>query len=435
MNVRDVLFKNRIKVAVAVMALLAAILLRGPLVAWFTGDPTTAESPERVSVHADMGGTMAMDPVVGEDEAPPAGISHYTCPMHPSVKQPGPGQCPICSMDLTPVTNEEVESGVILVDAQRRQLIGVKSGRVERKALTVTIRPVGKVVYDETRLADVSVKYKGWIRTLHVDEPGQRVKKGQTLFTLYSPELYTAQAEFLAAYRSRAASGGRADYLVEAARQRLHLWDVAGWQIDQLAERDKPWEAMPIVSPASGYVIEKDVVEGSSVEPGQRLYRIAALDQVWVEAEVYESELPYVREGQKAVVTLPYVPGKEFEGKVAFVYPFLDGATRTGKVRIELANADLALKPDMYANVTLHADLGTRVAVPESAIVYAGPRRLVFLDLGEGRLQPKEIEVGAKAGGWVEVLSGLEEGDTVVTSANFLIAAESRLKSATELWE
>ena len=372
---------------------------------------------------------------LAEDGSGGSGIAYYTCSMHPSVKQAEPGTCPICSMDLTPVTTEEVESGIIFVDAQRRQLIGVKTGMVERVPLSVTIRPVGRVVYDETRLADVSLKYRGWIRTLHVAESGQRVKKGQTLFTIYSPELYTAQEDFLTAYRSRQATGARADYLVESARQRLRLWDLPGWQIDQLAERGKPWEAVPIVSPASGYVIEKNVVEGGTVEAGQRLYRIAQLDEVWVEAEVYESELPHVAVGQKAVVTLPYLPGKELEGRVSFVYPYLDGPTRTAKVRVELPNADMTLKPDMYANVMLSADLGQRLVVPESAVIYAGPRRLVFLDLGEGRLKPQQIEVGAKANGVIEVLSGLEAGDTVVTSANFLIAAESRLKSATEHWE
>ena len=364
-----------------------------------------------------------------------SGIAYYTCSMHPSVKQQEPGTCPICSMDLTPVTTEEVESGVIFVDAQRRQLIGVKTATAERRPLSVTIRPVGKVVYDETRLTDISVKYRGWIRTLHVAESGQQVKKGETLFTIYSPELYTAQEEFLTAHRSRQASGERAGYLVDSARQRLRLWDLPDWQIDQLAERGKPWEAVPIVSPASGYVIEKNVVEGATVETGQRLYRIAQLDEVWVEAEVYESELPHVSVGQKAVVTLPYLPGKEFEGRVSFVYPYLDGPTRTAKVRVELPNAERTLKPDMYANVSLSADLGERLVVPESAVLYAGPRRLVFVDLGEGRLKPTRVEVGAKANGLVEVLSGLEAGDTVVTSANFLIAAESRLKSATEHWE
>ena len=366
-------------------------------------------------------------------------ISHYTCSMHPSVRLQEPGTCPICSMDLVPVTRQEVETGVFTVDARRRQLIGVRTVVVERRPVRIQIRTVGKIVYDETRLSDVSVKFRGWIGKLEVDSTGQRVRKGQTLFTLYSPELYSAQEEYLAALASQAVAAQtsapeRADYLVRAARQRLHLWDLRDWQIDQIAERGSPLEYIPIVSPANGFVIEKYVVAGAAVEPGMRLYRIAGLDRVWVEAEVYESELPLITVGQEAEVTLPYLPDKRFNGKVSFVYPYLDDATRTGRFRIELANENLDLRPDMYADVELEVDRGERLVVPEEAVLYAGPRRLVFLDLGEGRLRPQEVEVGVKSGDDYEVLAGLEEGDVVVRSGNFLIAAESRLRSAAEQW-
>jgi len=366
-------------------------------------------------------------------------ISHYTCSMHPSVRSQEPGTCPICSMDLVPVTREEVQTGVIRVDAARRQAIGVRTAPVSVQPLTTTIRAVGTVTYDETRLSEVSLKYEGWIGRLWVDETGQAVRRGEPLFTLYSPDLLTAQQELLIATRAQAAAReteapDRADYLLKAARRRLSLWDLSEGQIDEIARTGEPLQYVPILSPTSGYVVEKNVVEGAAVKPGETLYRIAGLDGVWVEAEVYESELPRVGVGQPVEVTFPYLPGRTFEGRVDYVYPYLQGGTRTGTVRVELANADLALKPDMYANVVLRSDLGERLVVPEEAVIYAGPRRLVFVDLGEGRLQPREIEVGAKTADGYEVLSGLAPGDVVVTSGNFLIAAESRLKSATEQW-
>jgi Cu(I)/Ag(I) efflux system membrane fusion protein len=366
-------------------------------------------------------------------------IAFYTCSMHPSVRKQEPGTCPICSMDLTPVTRRESETGVILMDDRRRQLIGVRTAPVEDRLVTVRVRAVGRVAYDERRLADVTLKNRGWINTLHVDEPGQRVERGETLFTLYSPELYAAQEEFLTALASQRAARGtsapdRADYLVEAARQRLRLWDIRDWQIDRLAEAGLPLDDIPIVSPVTGYVVEKNVVEGTAVVAGARLYRIAGLERVWIEAEVYESDLPLIEAGQQATVDLPYLPGRTFRGRVSFVYPYLEPGSRTGRVRIELENPELQLKPDMYAGVTLAIDRGSRLVVPVEAVLYAGPRRLVFVDLGEGRLKPQEIQVGVRSGDHYEVLAGLEAGDMVVTSGNFLVAAESRLKSATGMW-
>ncbi|MGH9380486.1 MAG: FixH family protein [Thermoanaerobaculia bacterium] len=373
--------------------------------------------------------------VEGED-----GIAYYTCSMHPSVKYKDPGTCPICSMDLVPVTVEEIETGTIRIDSARRQEIGVRTEVVAPRRLAATVRAVGRVVYDETRLADVNLKIGGWIGRLEVDEPGQYVARGQTLFTLYSPELYAAQQELLTVLASQRAAANtaapeRADYLVEAARQRLRLWDLSAVQIDSLAETGKPLEYLPILSPVSGYVVEKNVVAGAAVEPGERLFRVAGLDRVWVDAEIYESELPLIERGQRAEVSLPYVPGRRFEGEVVFIYPYLEGTTRTGRVRIELPNPDLELKPDMYANVTIERDLGEQVSVPDEAVLYAGERSFVFLDLGDGRLQPRQVETGVTTGERIAVLSGLRPGDRVVTSGNFLVAAEARLKLALEQWK
>ena len=366
-------------------------------------------------------------------------ISYYTCSMHPSVRQQEPGKCPICSMDLVPVTRQEVETGIITLNTERRQAIGIRTAAVERRPVSIHTRAVGKVVYDETRLAQVTVKYRGWVGELRADATGVRVRKGEPLFTLYSPELYSAQEELFTAIGSQRAARDtsapdRADYLVEAARQRLRLWDIEDPQIEDILARGEPQQYLPIFSHVDGYVIEKSIFQGAAVEAGQVLYRVAGLDRIWIDAEVYESELPLIALGQEAEVTLPYLPGRKFQGSVSFIYPYLADETRTGRVRVELPNRGLELKPDMYANVELVSERGERLVVPEEAVLYTGPRRLVFLDLGEGRLRPQEIEVGVKSGDFYEVLAGLEEGDLVVTSGNFLVAAESRLKSALHHW-
>ena len=368
------------------------------------------------------------------------GVAHYTCSMHPSVRRSQPGTCPICSMDLIAVTEEELQTGTFVVDAARRQEIGVRTDPARLEAVEMRVRAVGEVVYDETRLSEVTVKYQGWIGRLHVDETGVVVKKGAPLFELYSPELYATQQELLAALESQRAARStaapeRADYLVRAAKERLRLWDLSERQIERVVGGGEPIRYVPVLAPRSGYVIEKNVVEGSTVAPGQTLYRIAGLDRVWVEADVYESELPLVRVGQRAQVSLPYHPGRHFDGSVSFVYPYLEGKTRTGRIRIELSNPELELKPEMYADVELVADRGERLTVPEEAVLYAGERRLVFVDLGEGRLEPRAVETGDRIGERVVVLSGLDAGQVVVTSGNFLIAAESRLKSATAQWQ
>jgi Cu(I)/Ag(I) efflux system membrane fusion protein len=417
--------RARVVSILLVVALVAtAIVLRRPLAAWFTG--------------AGAGGDV--------EPATAASIDHYTCSMHPTVNQRAPGKCPVCGMDLVPVTREHQAEGVVTIDAARRQLIGVRTGRVVEAPMRVTFQAVGKLTYDESRLADVDLEVRGWITHLAVSQTGQRVARGQTLFTMYSPELFNAQQDFLLATRSapRAtappADGGgaeapRAPSFGGAARKRLRLLGMSDAQIDEVARRGAPMESTAVASPASGFVIEKNVVQGGSVDPGTRLYRIAALDEVWVEAEVYEAELGRVRVGQSAVVTLDYLPGKRFDAKVAYVYPYLDPQTRTGRVRVKLANEDLELRPGMYARVELAADLGDRVQVPSAALVYTGPRRLVFVDLGQGRFEPREVRIGAEANGMAEVLAGLRPGDVVATSGVVLIAAEARIRTAAKYWE
>jgi Cu(I)/Ag(I) efflux system membrane fusion protein len=373
----------------------------------------------------------------------PGAIDHYTCSMHPSVKQSGPGTCPICGMGLVPVTKEQQGQGVVLIDDVRRQLIGVRTEAVVTAPMRDTFRAVGHVTYDESALSDVNLKVHGWITKLYVSETGQRVSKGQPLFSLYSPELYNAEQDFLLGMQGAAASAGgdssttphRTALLAQASRQRLHLLGLADAQIDAVAQSGKPSEDLTIASPSSGFVIEKNVVEGASVDAGMRLYRIAALSKVWVDADVYESDLVHVRVGQRATVTLDYLPGRAYEAKVAYVYPYLDPTTRTGRVRLELANKELDLRPGMYASVWLSSDLGTRVQIPAAAVVYTGPRRLVFVDIGGGRFRPTEVQVGTQSNGMYEVLGGVAPGDQVATSGVFLIAAEARISTAAKYWD
>jgi Cu(I)/Ag(I) efflux system membrane fusion protein len=372
----------------------------------------------------------------------PGEIDHYTCSMHPSVKQQTPGKCPICGMDLIPVTKEQQEQGVVMIDDARRQLIGVRTGVVIQGPMQRTFRAVGHITYDESAITDVNLKVRGWITKLFVSQTGQHVNRGQPLFLLYSPDLYSAEQDFLLANQGNqvaaagaGATSSRMEMLSRAARQRLHLLGLSDRQIDDVAKKGVPSESIAIPSPASGFVIEKNVVDGASVDAGMRLYRIAALNKVWVEAEVYEADLPHVRVGQMASVSLDYLPGHSYDAKIAYIYPYLDPTARTGRVRVELANKELELRPGMYASVTLASDAVPRVQVPAAAVVYTGPRRLVFVDLGDGRFRPQEVKVGTEANGMYEVLSGLSPGDRVATSGVFLIAAEARISTAAKYWD
>jgi Cu(I)/Ag(I) efflux system membrane fusion protein len=354
---------------------------------------------------------------------------------------PGDGSTPAADAAGPPPSPaaQAEHPGEFQMAPERLQRIGVRTARVERRAIAQPIRAAGRVTYDETALQDVSLKVRGWVGALRADAVGDRVEKGGILFTLYSPELLAAQQEYLLVLRSQerareTSSPDRVDSLVDAARNRLRLWDVAPAELAQIALERRALEQLPIRSPASGYVLEKSIVAGSAVEPGQRLYRIAPLDRVWVEAQVYEAEVPLVRVGMPAEVTLPYLPGRRFQGSVAWLYPELSGGTHTARVRVELANPGLELRPDMLATVLLQPPLEERLVVPLSAVLHAGERSFVFLDLGGGRLRPQRVEVGLRSGEEVEIRSGLEEGQAVVASATFLVAAESRLRAALEQW-
>ncbi len=363
----------------------------------------------------------------------PEGISHYTCAMHPSVKSATPGSCPICSMDLIAVTHQDVASNSITIDNRRRQMIGIETEKVTHVDLNKEIRAVGQVTYDERRLSNVTLKFDAWVGELHADYVGVQVNKGDVLFTVYSPELLAAQQEYLETLK-RLARRGSNDSLLIAARQRLKLWDISSWEIKALEKRGRPLEYIPIYASSTGTIVEKNVEEGSAVKSGETLFRIADLSQVWVEAEVYEADIELISEGMNATITMPYLPSKKIEATVDYIYPYLEGDSRTARIRLNLDNANGALKPDMYAEVKLIADYGHRLAVPEQAVMIAGDSRVIFVDLGEGKLKPIKVKIGRRVNSFIEVIDGLKLGDTIVTSGNFLIASETKLKAGIDQW-
>ena len=324
-------------------------------------------------------------------------------------------------------------AATITVDNRRRQLIGLETSTVTHHDLVKSIRAVGSVTYDERLLTKVSLKYDAWIGELEANYVGAPVTRGQRLFSIYSPELLAAQQEYLEA-RKRLSRRNSDDSLIIAARQRLKLWDLSDSEISALEDRGTPREYVPIYSPVNGTVVAKHIDSGSAANTGQTLLRIADLREVWVEAEIYEGELDLVREGMSATISLPYLPDRIFAAVVDYVYPYLDKASRTGRIRLTLDNADGVLKPGMYAEVILHADIGHRLAVPGDAVLFAGDSRVVFVDLGGGRLRPVRIKTGHHAGGMIEVTEGLSLGDVIVTSGNFLIAAETKLKAGIDQW-
>lgn len=375
-------------------------------------------------------------------------ILYYQDPMHPAYKSNKPGQAPDCGMDLVPIYADEgkaadqraasLPSGTIRINPEKQQLIGVKYGQVEIRPLRRTIRAVGKVMHDETRITRIHSKIGGWIEQVFVDFSGQLVNKGDPLVSIYSPDLLATQQEFLLAARARrelasspfqeVASGGQSLYA--AARRRLELWDITEQQIQELEQKGEPQKTMILYAPDSGYVIARNAFPRQRVTPETELYTIADHSVLWIIADVFEYEFPLVKLGQQAVVTLPSAPGRRYVGKVSYTYPEMDPATRTLKVRIVLPNPEHALRAEMFANVELSADFGQQLAVPQEAVLDSGAEQTVFVDRGDGYLEPRKVELGENVDGWFIVRKGLAAGERVVTSGNFLVDSESRLKSA-----
>jgi membrane fusion protein, copper/silver efflux system len=338
----------------------------------------------------------------------------------------------------------DVSRGEVFIDPQRQQLIGVRLAPVTREAISGTVRTTGVVRYDETRQTDVNVKLEGWIRDLRVDYTGQLVRKGQPLFTLYSPDLLTTQNEYLLALKTRdqmqtsQISDGRefATRLVEAARQRLSLWDLSPEQLSELERTRQPVEAVTFTSPASGFVIEKMAIQGMHTTPGQTLYKLADLSTVWVEADIYEQEIAALRVGQRAAVTLDAYPGESFAARATYIYPFVEEKTRTVKVRFQLPNARGRLKPGMYANVELQGGVGVALSVPANAVLDSGAtQQVVFVAQGEGAFSPRTVKVGRRFSDRIEILEGVKEGEQVATGATFFLDSESQLRAGLQNYE
>jgi Cu(I)/Ag(I) efflux system membrane fusion protein len=315
----------------------------------------------------------------------------------------------------------------VTLNEDRRQMIGVRLGKVERIQVTRTIRAAGRIEASEHGLSAVSLKYGGWVEQLHVKAVGDRVRKGDPLFDIYSPELMEAQSNYLLALETHHA-GESNERNLQAARDRLLLWDVTPEQIDQLEQARKPLLQMSVLAEADGVVMERNIVQGSFAAPGIELYRLADLSRVWVRAEVYEYESSGLQAGSEAQVRLS--DGTAFSAKIGYLYPTIDAMTRTIGVRLEAPNPDGRLKPGMFGEVEVLVDLGERLVVDDEAILDSGTRAVVFVSTKPGHYAPREVKLGERVNGRTIVLEGLHEGETVAISGNFLLDAESKLKAA-----
>lgn len=390
---------------------------------------------------------MGMDylPVYAEDQSPPEAkqqsgkILYYRHPMgapdiSPVAKKDEMG------MDYLPVYESEPESsGQIRISPEKIQKLGVTTETVAKRTLTRSIRALGSIQVDERRVHAVTPRFEGWIQRLHVNATGQAVKRGQALLDSYSPALMTAQQEYLIARQGQqmlqqgsAQAQDTAAQLTENALQRLRYWDIAPMQLQRLKTQQKTLDSLPLLSPVNGVVVEKPAIEGMRFMPGELLFRIADLSEVWLLAEVFEQDIGGVRPGQAVQISINAYPERVFSGKIGFIYPTLATETRTVKVRVELPNADGLLKPGLYGSVTLttSAEGDKRLSIPDSALIDSGVRQVVLLQKNGGRFEPRAVKLGQQADGYHEVLAGLAVGDEVVTRANFLIDAESNLKSA-----
>lgn len=364
-------------------------------------------------------------------------IKHWRGPMTPGFVSDRPGKSPM-GMDLIPVYEGEAEGGVS-ISPTMVQNIGVKTAVIKTMALSREIRTVGRLTYDERLVHHIHTKYGGWIEKLSVDFTGQEVNKGDVLLEIYSPELVSTQEELISALKyqetlkdsifpeiSRGAKG-----LVSSTLRRLELFDVPQHQIDELVESKKVAKTLHIHSPVKGFVLKKNALHGMHVKPGMNLYMIADLSNIWLIADIYEYEVPWIKLGQEVEMSLSYFPGKPFKGKVTFIDPMLDPKSRTLKVRMEFPNPNSELKPEMYANVILKSEVTKKsIAIPEEAVIYSGDKTTAMIQQPSGNFEFRELNLGVKTQGYVQVLSGLKAGERVVTSSTFLIDSESRLKEA-----
>jgi membrane fusion protein, copper/silver efflux system len=365
-------------------------------------------------------------------------------PMHPAYKSDKPGTAPDCGMQLLPKYADDetatlkMPAGTVKIAPEKQQLIGVRTATVERQSLVRTVRTTGQLTSDETKLAHIHVKVNGYIDKSYVDFVGQLVKKGQPLFTLYSPDLVATEEEYLIAKRGAKEMGASqfpdisqgSQSLLRSTRERLKLWDISDEQIRKLDETGEVAKTLTFYSPVSGFVTDRKVFPQTAVTPDMDLYVISDLSTIWVNADVYEYEVPFVKVGQTADMQLSYYAGRTYTGKITYIYPTVDPVSHTVKARIEFPNPNFDLKPQMLANVQLKINYGKQIVVPQEAIMDSGDNQYLFVVHDGGVFEPRAIQMGAKLEDNVVVLSGLNAGETIVTSGNFLIDSESRLKSA-----
>ena len=371
-------------------------------------------------------------------------ILYWYDPMHPSYKSDKPGIAPDCGMDLVPMyeggtMESNMPAGTINISPEEQQLIGVQTAVVGYQRLSRKLRNFGRITYDETKVTHVHTRVEGWIENVYVDYTGQSVKKGQKMLDIYSPELLQTQMEYLLAVKGRTQlressfseiSAG-ADSLYESARKRLELWDIDEKEIEQLEKTGKPTRTVPLYAPFNGTVLTRNAYPKQKVTADTDLYTLVDLSTIWVMADIFESDAADIKLGQQAAVTLAGYPGRTFRGRIAFINPQVDNSTRTLKARIELPNPGLLIKPDMYGNVEVNIDYGRNIVVPQEAVMDSGAEQQVFIALNGGYFEPRKIQLGQKVGNDYIVLSGLRAGERIVTSGNFLIDSESKLKSAT----
>jgi len=427
-----------------------------------------------------------------ENQAKPESSELYTCGMHPNVIQEGPGNCPICGMKLNPLNGggattssevststttsgerkvlywqapmdpsyispkpgkspmgmdlipvyegEEAFGSTVKINPIIEQNMGIRKGKVIQKDLSREIRAVARIETDESRVGHVHTKISGWIEKMYVSTTGESVKKGQKLLEIYSPQLVSAQDEYLDAFHNLTSLSSDANMslrqnmenILHSAKTRLQYYDISDDQIQELEQSGIVRKTLVFESPFEGYVMKKHALEGMEVKPGMQLYTIADLSTVWIQADIYESEMPWVEVGNKAEITLSYYPGESIAGKIDYIYPYLETKTRTIKVRLIFNNPDLKLKPGMYTNVIIQtAPVRDAIAVPQEAVLFSGERSLVFVALGKGRFVPRDVKIGIESGdGYYEIKSGLKEGESIVLSGQFLLDSESRLQES-----
>lgn len=365
----------------------------------------------------------------------------WRCPMHPQIVRDGPGTCPICGMELvkdraTPETSSALPTRAgVTIDTSRQQLIGLTTTKVERGPIAGEWRTSGRVDADPTRVRNITLKVSGYVERMYVDFVGRAVRKGDRLLSLYSPELLAAEEEYVLALTTSAAmstsalNGGGGD-LVAAARRRLALWDVPEAEIARLEKTHQPEKTITLVSPISGIVTQKRVVEGTRINAGEAPYEVSDLSEVWVMADVYEADIVKVKVGMPARFTTKSFAGVVFNGDVAFVDPFLDATTRTLKVHLHIPNPGIRLKPQMYGEVVLSVPVRDALKIPADAVVHAGDNDVIFVAEDGGYFEPRKVQLGMRDGAAVELTSGAVAGEDVVTRANFLIDSESQLRSA-----